>query len=252
MINLDINGEIIKDIKVAIFDRDGTLIDLYTYWAWMIRKRAEFICQKLGLGQQDQEGLMFVMGIDLQHKKIRTKGPVGLKKREIVMQAVIDYLSSAGHRDALNLCTDAFRKVDELSMSNLDEIIKPICGLYDVFTQLEAYGCMIALATTDKTRRAKVVMDFLGLSKQLDIIVGEDMVDNPKPAPDMINLILDHLDIDKADAVMVGDAAADIEMGMNAGLKASIGVCSGLAVKKDLYKITPYVVEDISKIKVKK
>ena len=64
----------------------------------------------------------------------------------------------------------------------------------------------------------------------------------------MLHLILKELSVDREDTVMVGDAITDIEMGINAGVKASIGVCSGLTPKEMLLEKTQYVIEDISKI----
>jgi phosphoglycolate phosphatase-like HAD superfamily hydrolase len=66
----------------------------------------------------------------------------------------------------------------------------------------------------------------------------------------MANLILKELSVDKENTVIVGDAITDIEMGHNAGLKASIGVCSGLTSENGLLEKTKYVIKDISKIKV--
>ena len=76
------------------------------------------------------------------------------------------------------------------------------------------------------------------------------MVKNYKPFPDMINLILRKLSVEKENAVIVGDAITDVEMGVNAGLIASIGVSSGLTPREDLLKKTGYVVNDISEIKI--
>lgn len=50
--------------------------------------------------------------------------------------------------------------------------------------------------------------------------------------------------------MIVGDAITDIEMGINAGLRASIGVCSGLTPREKLMEKTNYVIEDISEIRV--
>ena len=66
----------------------------------------------------------------------------------------------------------------------------------------------------------------------------------------MANLILKELSVDKENTVIVGDAITDIEMGFNAGLKASIGVCSGLTSERKLGEKTDYVIEDISMIRV--
>jgi len=81
-------------------------------------------------------------------------------------------------------------------------------------------------------------------------VVGEDLVANCKPHPDMANLILKKLSVDKENTVIVGDAITDIEMGLNAGLKASIGVCSGLTSARKLEEKTEFVIEDISRIRV--
>ncbi len=250
MVNIKINDHTIEDIGLIIFDRDGTLIDLYSYWSWMVKKRAELICQKLSLGQRHQTELMFAMGIDEENRKIRTEGPVGIKKREIVMQSAIDYLSSIGLADTFKICLQSFQETDQLSLANLSAIIKPIPGLYELFNQLVKNSCKIAIATTDKTERARIVIDFLQLTKQIDLTVGEDSAGKPKPAPDMAELILRSLKVDRNKTVIVGDASSDIQMGMNAGLKASIAVLNGLTPKAELEKLTSYLIESIKEIEV--
>jgi HAD superfamily hydrolase (TIGR01509 family) len=122
--------------------------------------------------------------------------------------------------------------------------------MHELINTLYEKNCKIAVATTDKTARADLVTDFLGMSGKVNIVVGEDMVGNCKPHPDMANLILKELSVDKENTVLVGDAVTDIEMGINAGLKASIGVCSGLTSERKLVKMTDYVIEDISRIRV--
>lgn len=250
MINLGIGSSLIKNIELVIFDRDGTLIDLYAYWSWMIGKRAQIICRDLDLDAAHLKKLMFAMGIDEDNKRIRPDGPVGLKKREIVMQAAVGYLLSIGYPETSGICFKAFCETDRLSSDNLAGIIKPINGVHELFLKLTDNKCRIAIATTDKTERARIAMDFLGLAKSIDFIVGEDSVKNCKPAPDMVNLILDSLGVDRSNAAMVGDALTDIEMGIRSGLKASIGVCSGITPGNKLRELTGYVIRDVSEIKI--
>jgi phosphoglycolate phosphatase len=250
MVNLKLDNDVIEGIELVIFDRDGTLIDLYAYWSWMIAKRAELICSKLKLQPKHKKGLMFAMGIDERNKRIRPEGPVGLKKREIVMQAAIDYLLSLNLRDVSDICLESFQEVNKLSFDNLENIIKPLNGLYGLFDDLVRNSCKIAIATTDKTDRARLAMDFLKLTHKIDVIVGENDVKEAKPAPDMAYVILERLNVKKDRAVMVGDAVTDIQMGRNAGLKASIAVLTGLAPEDELEKFTSYVIESIEDIKV--
>lgn len=246
--NIKINSEIIRNIRLVIFDKDGTLIDLYNYWSNMVNFRASVAQSKLDFNEEIKKEIMYAMGIDLKRKKIRPGGPVGLKKREIVMKVMSEELEKMGFCDVEDLCFNAFKEADILSLNHLSKIIKPLNGMHELIENLHKKGCKIAIATTDKTERAGLAADVLGISDKIDMIVGEDMVKNCKPSPEMVKLILNTMKIPRENAVMVGDALTDVKMGINAGLTACIGVCSGLTSRESLLEKTKYVVEDISKI----
>ena len=250
MINLKINDKIIKNVGLVIFDKDGTLMDLYHYWSNMVDYRVEFARKRLGFDLKQKPEIMLAMGGDLANKRLRSDGPVGIKKREIVMAAMEDALLAIGFTDTHNLCFEVFKEADEMSLQHLNEIIRPMNGMQELIHVLHKRGCSIALATTDKTGRAKLALGVLGISDKVNIIVGEDMIKNYKPHPDMINFILDKLSVDKVNAVMVGDAITDIEMGNNAKLKASIAVLSGITSKEQFTGKTEYIISDISRIVV--
>ncbi|MFC1595705.1 HAD family hydrolase [Candidatus Margulisiibacteriota bacterium] len=250
MTSINLNGKQIDDIEIIVFDRDGTLIDLYHYWAQMLKLRAEVVAKKLALDNTYVEGMMSAMGVDIPNKRIKKEGPVGLKKREVVMQAAIDYLKDRGIDDTYDLFIEAFKEVDQVSQDRLDILIKPIPGMYELIDRLYEKGCKMAIATTDRTERAELSLKHLGIREKFDYVIGANGVKQSKPATDMMDLILSSLDLSPKGAVMVGDAPTDVQMGVNAGINASIGVCTGLTSKDDLLKITPYVINDISEIKV--
>jgi len=250
VVQLEINENIIDNIELVIFDKDGTLVDLYNYWANMISFRVESAQRKLGFDESKNNDIMYAMGVDVENGRLRSEGPVGLKKREIVMQAMVDSLADIGFPDTYDTCFQIFKEVDEQSVNHLNDIVKPVNGMHELINSLYEKDCKIAIATTDKTARADLAMRHLGISEKMDIVVGEDLVANCKPHPDMANLILKELSVDKENTVIVGDAITDIEMGFNAGLKASIGVCSGLTSERKLGEKTDYVIEDISMIRV--
>ena len=250
MVHLEINENVIDNIELVIFDKDGTLVDLYNYWANMINFRVESAQRKLSFNESNKTDIMYAMGVDVENGRLRSEGPVGLKKREIVMQAMVDSLAEIGFPDTYDTCFQIFKEVDEQSVNHLIDIVKPVNGMHELINSLYEKNCKIAIATTDKTARAVLAADFLGISDRVNMVVGEDMVANCKPHPDMANLILKELSVDKENTVIVGDAITDIEMGFNAGLKASIGVCSGLTSERKLGEKTDYVIEDISMIRV--
>lgn len=251
MINLTINDFTLEGIELAIFDKDGTLIDVHTYWANMVRFRAEMIAERLGLSEEDKIGIMDAMGVVYDQMRIKPEGPVGIKKREIILQVGVDYLMSKNLPDHTDLLFDVFKTVDTQSINRLDELVKPINGLYTLIRKLKSANCKIAIATTDRTDRAALAMDKLDLLDDMDIIIGADKISKPKPHPEIIEKICSALDVSIDKSIMVGDATVDVNAGLNAGCMASIGVESGLTPPDQLRALTPYVVEDISKMEVK-
>jgi len=249
MVDIKVDREVIKNVQLVIFDKDGTLTDLYKYWSSMVRFRADFICRRLLLKEADSIAMQGAMGVDLKNFRLKPQGPVGLKKREVVMQTVIDYLETIGRfSDIEEICTDVFEEADRYSLSHFDNIIYPIDGLYPLFDSLKQSSCKIAIATTDRTKRAQLAMEHLKITDQIDLIVGTDMVSNTKPNPEMVNLILSKLNMPRDKTIMVGDAMFDVKLGVNAGLKASIGVLTGLASEEALRGVTRHIVPSIAQI----
>jgi phosphoglycolate phosphatase-like HAD superfamily hydrolase len=251
MIDLAVNSKVIHDVGLVIFDKDGTLIELYAYWSQMVALRARILCESLGLGTEHQAGLRWALGVDEKAGRLRPDEPVGLKKRELVLHAATDYLEGIGHRDALRLCEHAFDRADEISMGSLRQFIRPIQGASSLMGALHDRGCRVALATVDVSRRARLAMEFMGVSDTLDLVVGGEEVARSKPDPEMIHIVLDRLGIGRSQAVMVGDALSDVQMDISAGLKASIGVLTGFATAEQLRTLTPFIARDVSELAVR-
>ena len=250
MVDVRVNSKIIEDVGLFIFDKDGTLLDLYQYWSNMVRYRVELAAKRLGLDEAQKVKVTYALGIDLLNKRLRSQGPIGIMKREIVMKAMESSLNSMGFSGTHGLCFDIFQEADRASLEHMREIVQPVRGMHELLSTLHERGCRIAIATTDKTERAKLAVKYLGIADLVDSIVGADMVRNYKPNPDMIVYILDALAINKEHAVMVGDSITDIEMGNNAGLRASIAVCSGISTEEQFFGKTEHIVRDISDIVV--
>ncbi|MBU1487636.1 HAD family hydrolase [bacterium] len=248
--NLRVNKESIENVGLVIFDKDGTLIQLYNYWSRMVALRASLAQERFGLNDEKKNELIYALGVDVERKRLRSKGPVGLRKREIVIQAMIDFLRRCGLSVTYKTVDEIFKEADRISLHSLPELVKPIKGMHQLIEGLRKKGCKIGVATTDRTERAKLAMEFLGILDFVAFVVGEDMVSHGKPSPEMVEMILKQTRMKREETVIVGDAPTDILMGINAGLKASIGVCSGLTSRERLLEMTDYVVDDISKILV--
>jgi phosphoglycolate phosphatase-like HAD superfamily hydrolase len=250
LVTLSVDQKVIHDVCLVIFDKDGTLIELYHYWSQMVALRARLICETLGLDPTHAAGLRWALGVDEKAGRLRPEGPVGLKKREVVIQAAVDYLAGVGLPETRTVCSAAFERADEESSRDLGRFIRPIRGAEALVGALHTIGCRVAVATVDISRRAQLAMDFLGLGDTIDMVVGAEQIARSKPAPDMIHLILKTLGIEPSQAVMVGDALTDLQMGLNAGLKASIGVLTGFATRDQMQSRTPFIARDVSELTV--
>jgi phosphoglycolate phosphatase len=250
MPTLRVDSKLIPDIDLVVFDKDGTLIELYHYWSQMVFLRAQLIREALGIDPVHEAGLRWALGVDEKAGRLRPEGPVGLKKREIVIQAAVDYVAGVGCRDSRETCAEAFERADEISGRELERFVRPVRGAVELLGALKRAGCRVAVATVDVSRRARLAMEFLGVGDTLDLIVGGEEVTRSKPDPEMLHLMLERLGVDRSRAVMVGDALNDVQMGLNAGLKASIGVLTGFATAAQLLELTPFVARDVSEIAV--
>jgi len=250
IVDLKVGDKLLKNIELIIFDKDGTLIDLYKYWSQMIQWRAEKICSKLNLGSTHSDCLIFELGVDTKNKRLRPNGPVGLKKREIVLNTAVEYLSALGLENTYDVCFDSFSEIDTYSCDKLSQLIVPLPNLYELFAALKENNCKIAIATTDRFKRAVLALKHLCLLHQTDLVVGVDSVQRGKPDPEMVNLITEKLEVPKSRTVVVGDALTDIRMGINSEVAASIGVSSGLTRSEKLSELTEYVINNLSELNV--
>ena len=248
MPTLLVDSKPIPDIDLVVFDKDGTLIELYHYWLQMVFLRAQLICEALRIDPAHEAGLRWALGVDEKAGRLRPEGPVGLKKREVVIQAGVDYLAGVGCPGTHPACAAAFERADEISGRELQRFVRPVRGAVELIGALKRAGCRVAVATVDVSRRARLAMEFMGVAAALDLVVGGEEVTRSKPDPEMLHLALKRLEVDPSRAVMVGDALNDVQMGLNAGLKASIGVLTGFATADQLRELTPYIARDASQI----
>lgn len=251
MPNILIHEHEIKDIDLIVFDKDGTITELYHYWYQMLELRAQRLCAHHNLCFVEyKEKLMSIMGIDFINHRLKPEGPVGLKSRIEVQKVVEKYLNELNLKEVNKKCSLSFQEADELSLPILGQFVKPIRGSVNLIKSFRRNDGRLAIATSDKTSRAEIILKYLHIKEYFDLIVGYDKIVYPKPNPDMLDYITRKLMIVPSKAIMIGDSESDIQMGISAGFKASIAVCSGLTSRGSLERMTEYVIDNIAEIKV--
>jgi len=250
MSRLSLPTTTLENIKLVIFDKDGTLIDIHHYWCSMIEFRAEFFLDDIDMSQNKNlySELIDTMGIDLKTKKMKPEGPVGIKPRDYIMDVALKCIQKYDKSYTLDRIDTIFKRVDEYSQSKLELIVKPLPDLKRVLDDLKSADIKIAIATTDLTKRARLAMGALGFEEYFEIVAGADLVNNAKPSADLVDFILENSDINVKNAVVVGDSIVDLQMAQNANCRF-IGVKTGLYGDEFIEK-SKYLIKHLKELEV--
>lgn len=121
-------------------------------------------------------------------------------------------------------------------------------GAMETLGTLSSRGVPMAIATSRTVESLKFLMEQLGIDGFITNLYGAGCVENPKPAPDMVLLILDRMGFSPSETLVVGDTTYDLEMGRNAGCY-TCGVTYGNHSVQQLAAVRPdYLIDDLRKL----
>jgi len=178
--------------EAVIFDMDGTLIDSINadFLAW---KRLFSNYNKM-LTFQDYIPLLGIRSFRVANDFL------GLEDEEERKKALADKLIY-------------FREiVEELGISTIpyaDDFIK----------QLKRYNIPLALATSSRREKMKMVMEEVDMLSYFDVVVAGEDVTNGKPAPDIFLKAASLLGVDPENCIVFEDAANGVKAAKNADMK---------------------------------
>ncbi len=178
-------------IKLIIFDLDGTLIDS----SIDIANAINYAVGPYGVPPLTVQEVISLVGegISSLMGKLIVKGGIGAETDSLVQRFLIHY------------------------SAHLTDNTIEYPGVRDLLAQLGAYRK--AVISNKRESLSVKILERLGLSEYMDVIVGSDTVKERKPSPLPVCHVLSELGIAPDEAVIVGDSNYDIEAGKSAGIR---------------------------------
>lgn len=125
----------------------------------------------------------------------------------------------------------------EMSRADGDDI-RPFDGIRELLEELRESGIRLGVYSGASTEAARIRTSHAGLLDYFEEIIGGDMVDNHKPHPDGVSLLIERFGVDPGRAVYVGDMVSDISAGRDAGAR-TIAVTWGAGTVEELTDAGP-------------
>jgi phosphonatase-like hydrolase len=152
----------------------------------------------------------------------------GASKREIVRHFVELQTMPPG-ADREKLVTAIYQDFNA-RLGEIYRTVPPIAGAEDAIQNLRQSGYLLATTTGFDREITIPIFHRLGWEKYFAAIVCSDDVAQGRPAPFMLFHAMESARVNSVAEVMaVGDTPLDLQAGSNAGLRAVVGVLSGVS-----------------------
>lgn len=178
--------------KLIIFDLDGTLLNTLVD----LRNSVNYAVKPYNYKEQSLEEIRIHIGN-------------GVAK--LVARSIPDAENNPNYRNILSEFKKHYAIHSEDNTSIYD-------GVRELLFNLKQEKYLLAVCTNKVTEIARPLVEKL-FPNTFDFIQGDSPEINNKPSPDMINLTLDNLGVQKDNCMYIGDTDVDEQTAINSGLK---------------------------------
>lgn len=176
--------------RVIVFDFDGTLGDTKEN----IVKTMQETMRRKGFPIPDEATIASTIGIPLE---------AGF---EIMVPGI--------SREKCLECADLYRIVFDEYKAQLKP--KAFPGVIETLAAIKAKGVDMCVASSRLSVSLNAFVHDMGIGDYVSYVLGVDYQRKPKPNPDPVLQCLEHFGVDADEALVVGDMAVDIQMGVAA------------------------------------
>lgn len=122
-------------------------------------------------------------------------------------------------------------------------------GVRETIDYFSLINKKMAVVTNKPVKYTEKILTELALSRCFNLIIGGDSLQNRKPHPEPVEMVISSLKVRKDRVVIIGDSPIDCETGKRAGI-ATIGVEYGFRSRKELEDAgCDIIIKDFSELK---
>ncbi len=204
----------IKSPEAIIFDKDGTLLSLYSFWGPVSYEAIRCILNKNSAPISLADRIMKAGGFD--NGKADIRGVLSYGTFEEIAELIAEELKKEEIEFSLSeLIIDTKREFeDKLSLG----VTAPTCeGLFETLSSLKSRSVKLFVVTTDRINSTMLGLRTLGIDSLFDEVITAEKV-TPKPDPAAIEYLVSKYGFDKKKMVMVGDTFNDTRFAKAGGI----------------------------------
>ena len=207
-----------QNLKLVIFDLDGTLINAYS----AIQSSFNHVMLELGL-------------------KPKSSGLI----RRAVGWGDVNLLRPYVAEDDLTRALRLYRNHHKLSLLRQSRLY-PYVG--SLLQQLKAQGVKLAVASNRPSKFSLILLKHLRIISLFDYVLCADKLKRGKPDPEILNKIIKRFALKKSQVLYVGDMAIDAQAGRRARIKTII-VTSGSSSMTEIRKERPFkIISEVAQL----
>lgn len=212
----------VKQTKLVIFDKDGTLIFIKKLFVNWFHKFVSNMSDNI----VDLDEFYEFVGFDKNTNYFKCDSEVAKGTNDAIRNKIIEYLHTKFVKKSEEHLLHYVKSrwpVMEISHNT----IETCCDLEKLFSTLKEKNIKIAICTSDDRYYTIKTLKLLNLTKYIDMIVCGDDIISSKPSPEPIWHICNTLNITPDETIMIGDTISDIHAGINAKCGLVYGVLTG-------------------------
>jgi phosphoglycolate phosphatase len=197
-----------RNIKLIIFDLDGTLVDAYT----AITTSFNYTIRQLGYPVQ---------------KAVVIRRAVGWGDENLLKPFI--------EKKDLEKAILIYRKHHQVALLK-ESYLFPNAGA--VLAYLKNKGYKLAVASNRPSRFSWILIRHLRIAKYFDYVLCADKLKHIKPHPEILSKIIQKFSLKPSDGLYVGDMAIDAQAGRR-GKVATIIVTTGSSTRREIAREKP-------------